>query len=168
MVYSGSRSTIQNTVLKQLNCAALVSSDILVISPDGAGLGEAPVLLLGDHLPQTRLVLEQRADVDHERVPHPAPEVGEGPVELDWRDVARGHLHQHPRDDGHALTIHLPVWCKHNVIFSICYNMISLLGVGRPQAAGEDIEVDGQVVEVLQEPLGQLVASLGLVSVAAH
>ena len=102
MVHFG-RSTIQNTVLKQLNYAALVSSDILVISPDGAGLGEAPVLLLGDHLPQTRLVLEQRADVDHERVPHPAPEVGEGPVELDWRDVARGHLHQHPRDDGHAL-----------------------------------------------------------------
>ena len=46
--------------------------------------------------------------------------------------------------------------------------MISLLGVGRPQAAGEDVEVDGEIVEVLQEPLGQLVASLGLVSVAAH
>ena len=86
------------------NSHSLVSSDILVISLDWFWLGKAPILLLGDHLSQAGFVLEERGHVDHERVPDPALEVCEGPVEGDGGDLAGDDVHVDPGDDGNSLT----------------------------------------------------------------
>ena len=60
--------------------------------------------MLGDHLPQTGFVLEERGHVDHERVPDPSLEVCEGPVEGDGGDLAGDDVHVDPGDDGNSLT----------------------------------------------------------------
>ena len=60
--------------------------------------------MLGNHLPQAGFVLEKRGHIDHEGVPNPPLEVGEGPVEGDGGDLAGDDVHVDTGDDGNRLT----------------------------------------------------------------
>ena len=55
-----------------------------------------------------------------------------------------------------------------NQCYFLTKENIASPGVGRSEAASENVEADGEVMEMLHEPLGQFVTSLGVIRITSE